>query len=84
MNLDAMEVDGFTDYAHYCGWAVARAHARTGDASAISGYLGGSDFFDRPLKHFAGRYADQTERHHAVLVEAVKSGRVHADVADVT
>ncbi len=69
---------------HYCGWAVARAHAKTGDASAISGYLGGSDFFDRPLKYFAGRYADQTERHHAVLVEAVKSGRVHADVADVT
>ncbi len=84
VNLDAMEVDGFTNYVHYCGWAVARAHARTGDASAISGYLGGSDAFDQSLKHFASRYADQTERDHAMLVQAVQSGRIHADVAGGT
>ena len=84
MNLDAMEVDGFTDYSALLRLGRGAGTRKTGDASAISGYLGGSDFFDRPLKYFAGRYADQTERHHAVLVEAVKSGRVHADVADVT
>jgi uncharacterized protein (DUF2252 family) len=82
VNLDALQIAGFIDYAHYCGWAVARAHGKTGDASAISGYLGGSDAFDRSLKRFARLYADQTERDHSVLVKAVKSGRVRAQTTN--
>jgi uncharacterized protein (DUF2252 family) len=65
-------------YSEYCGWALARAHANTGDAAAIAGYLGRSDRFDRALGRFAVAYADQTERDHGTLVEAVKSGRLEA------
>jgi len=76
VNLETLPLAGFINYAHYCGWAVARAHAKTGDAAMISGYLGRSDAFDEALKAFARRYADQTERDHAALVKAVKSGQI--------
>jgi hypothetical protein len=81
--LDKLTSDAFMEYAHYCGWALARAHARGGDAAMISGYLGGGDAFDRALGRFAQAYADQTERDHAQLVKAVKAGRirVQADLA---
>ena len=65
-------------YARLCGWALARAHAKTADAATISGYLGKSDRFDRALAQFARAYADQTERDHAALVKAVRSGRIEA------
>ena len=53
VNLDTLPLAGFINYAHYCGWAVARAHAKTGDAAMISGYLGRSDAFDAALRRFA-------------------------------
>jgi uncharacterized protein (DUF2252 family) len=83
VNLDTLPFAGFTNYAHYCGWAVARAHAKTGDAALISGYLGRSDAFDEALRRFARAYADQTEQDHAALVKAVKSERVRIEVKDV-
>jgi uncharacterized protein (DUF2252 family) len=65
-------------YAAICGGILARAHAKSGDASTISGYLGKSDGFDRALGAFALAYADQNEKDHAALVAAVRSGRVDA------
>jgi uncharacterized protein (DUF2252 family) len=65
-------------YSEYCGWALARAHANTGDAAMIAGYLGRNDRFDRALATFAEAAADQNERDHATLLDAVKSGRVEA------
>jgi uncharacterized protein (DUF2252 family) len=65
-------------YAQVCGWSLARAHARSGDRIAIAAYLGGGPRFDEALADFAEAYADQTERDHAALVAAVKSGRVAA------
>ncbi|MNG30745.1 hypothetical protein D3C84_1164220 [compost metagenome] len=61
---------------------LARAHAKSGDAATISGYLGKSDNFDEALGDFALAYADQTEQDHAVLVEAVNSGRLQALVEE--
>jgi hypothetical protein len=78
INLSALPPSGLRSYGVLCGWALALAHARSGDAAQISGYLGTSDTFDRALTAFASAYADQTERDHAALVEAVNSGRVPA------
>jgi hypothetical protein len=61
-----------------CGWTLARAHAKSGDAATISGYLGKSDAFDRALGKFALAYADQIQKDHATLVNAIRSGRVTA------
>jgi hypothetical protein len=65
-------------YAAICGGVLARAHAKSGDASTISGYLGKSERFDQALGAFALAYADQNEQDHAALVQAVSSGRVEA------
>jgi uncharacterized protein (DUF2252 family) len=70
---------GVIEYTALCGWALALAHARSGDASMISGYLGSGDAFDEAVTSFAVAYADQTERDHEALVKAVKDGRIHAE-----
>jgi NAD(P)H-dependent flavin oxidoreductase YrpB (nitropropane dioxygenase family) len=66
------------EYAEICGWALARAHARTGDPAKIAGYLGKSDRFDAAIEKFAIAYAEQTEKDHALLVKAIRAGRVRA------
>jgi uncharacterized protein (DUF2252 family) len=63
-------------YAEFCGWTLARAHARSGVPAQISGYLGKSDAFDKAIAAFASAYADQSERDHGILKKAVRSGRV--------
>ena len=69
-------------YAEACGWTLARAHARSGDAATIAGYLGDGDNFENALEKFALAYADQTERDHALLVEAARSGRIEAVIEE--
>jgi len=70
------------NYAGLCGLTLARAHARSGDASTISGYLGKTDAFDQAIGKFALAYADQTERDHVVFKAAVKSRRIRALVEE--
>jgi uncharacterized protein (DUF2252 family) len=65
-------------YAGLCGWALARAHARSGGSARIAGYLGNGSALDEAIVSFATAYADQAERDHAALVAAVKSGRIEA------
>ncbi|MEU8501910.1 DUF2252 domain-containing protein [Streptomyces lavendulae] len=62
-----------------CGLTLARAHARSGDRIAIAAYLGGGDAFDRALVPFAEAYADQNERDHRALLDAVRTGRLPAE-----
>ena len=83
----AFPVEGFSAvqmkrYADYCGWTVARAHAKSGDSATISGYLGKGEAFDEAMGAFGQTYADQTERDHASLVAAVRAGRVEALVEE--
>jgi hypothetical protein len=61
-----------TLYASVCGWALARAHARSGEAAKIAGYLGTADTFDRAVEQFALAYATQAERDHAAFVAALR------------
>ena len=70
---------GLAAYGRFCGWTLARAHARTGDRIAIAAYLGSSDVFDRALVEFAEAYAERTARDHDALVRAVKDGQVQAE-----
>jgi uncharacterized protein (DUF2252 family) len=76
--IEAMRPEGLRMYGTLCGWTLARAHARSGDRIAIAAYLGKADAFDRAVTEFAAAYADQNERDHQALVEAVKSGRISA------
>jgi uncharacterized protein (DUF2252 family) len=63
-------------YAGFCGWALAAAHARSGDAAKISGYLGKKEDFDIAIADFSESYADQNEKDHKALVRAVQEGRL--------
>jgi uncharacterized protein (DUF2252 family) len=81
-NVETMVPEGYELYARLCGWTLARAHARSGDAVAIGAYLGNGEAFDRSLAQFATAYADQNERDHRSLVKAIADGRMEA-VADV-
>ncbi len=71
-----MDEINFKTYIELCGLCLARAHARTWDASAISGYLGKGKSFDTAVGNFAMTFADQTERDYQHLVEAVDSGQI--------
>jgi len=78
--IEGMTMSSLAEYAAICGQALARAHARSGAAALISGYLGNSARFDHAVTDFARRYADQTQRDYDKLVAAVKSGRIRAKV----
>jgi uncharacterized protein (DUF2252 family) len=67
-------------FAEWCGWTLARAHARSGEPAVIAGYLGESDVFDRALVTFAVAYADQSEQDHEAVVKAVRAGKLAAFV----
>ncbi|WP_370618444.1 DUF2252 domain-containing protein [Mumia sp. Pv 4-285] len=79
--VDVMSAGSMVAYAEICGATLARAHARSGDAAEIGGYLGSGDKFDRALADFAEAYADQNEHDHAALRAAVDAGRVAAALA---
>jgi len=65
-------------YAALCGYALARAHARSGDAVAIAAYLGSGESFDRSVTDFAGAYADQVQRDFETFVAAIADGSIEA------
>jgi uncharacterized protein (DUF2252 family) len=71
IHLETLDPADLAPYGRLCGWVLARAHARSGDAAAaIAGYLGSGDQFDRAVGTFAEAYADQTEADWAAFSRA--------------
>ncbi len=68
-------------YATLCGVTLARAHARSGDAARIAGYMGSGGAFDAAIASFAVAYAAQAEADWRLFLEAIKSGLIHASAA---
>ena len=68
-------------YASLCGWTLARAHAKAGDAAMIAGYLGANDQFDDALARYSEAYADQAERDFETFQAAIRSGRLSTEPA---
>jgi len=75
-DVSSMGPFSFGLYAGHCGWALARAHARTGDSVGIHGYIGTSERFGEAIADWATVYADQTQRDHAALLAAIARGTV--------
>jgi len=63
-------------FAEWCGWTLARAHARSGEPAMIGGYLGKSDTFDKAIAAFSIVYADQNERDYEFLKKAAQKGKL--------
>jgi len=77
-DVEAMLPFGLNVYAGVCGWALARAHARSGDPIAIAAYLGRSAKFDRAITDFCQRYADQNEHDYQTFIKAIRNGTLEA------
>ena len=77
--IETMLPDGMLAYGEMCGWTLARAHARSGDRIAMAAYLGRGPSFDVAIREFAESYADQNERDHQSLVDAIASGQISAE-----
>jgi Uncharacterized protein conserved in bacteria (DUF2252) len=76
--------ENFPAYCSMCAWALALAHAKSGDAAMIAGYIGNSGEFDEAMVRFAFAYADQTEKDYKALVAAGKNGRIKVAAAATT
>jgi hypothetical protein len=72
IQLESLRAVALLEYAAVCGEMLARGHARAGDGSMISGYLGRSTRFDEAVGAFAEAYADQTEVDWKQLVQSLK------------
>jgi uncharacterized protein (DUF2252 family) len=74
--LESFQPRTLLDYATVCGWALARGHAKVGDAEMIAGYLGSKDKFDVALAQYAKSYADQVEIDFKAFKAAINSDRL--------
>jgi uncharacterized protein (DUF2252 family) len=73
---DKVNIKYMPNYANICAWALALAHAKSGDAAMIAGYVGNGDELGEGMANFAVAYANQTEADHAELAKAAKSKRI--------
>lgn len=67
---------GMETYCKLCGWALALAHAKSGDAAMIAGYLGKSDEADDALTKYALAYSKQNDRDYDELKKAAKANQI--------
>lgn len=77
------DIPGFVEYCGLCGWALALAHAKSGDAAMIAGYCGKSGALDDAMAKFALAYAKQTERDHDALDKARRAGRIRVATSEI-
>ncbi len=77
--IEMMPPGRLARYGELCGATLARAHARSGDAAKITGYLGDDDTFDRALERFAVAYADQNDADYAAFVAAEENQRIEVE-----
>ena len=78
-DLSKMSPQALANYAGLCGSCLAHAHARSGDAASLTGYIGTCDEMVDALADFAEAYADQNDQDFEALVAAEKSGRIEAE-----
>jgi uncharacterized protein (DUF2252 family) len=79
VEIDSLRPAGLALYARLCGWALARAHAVSGDRVALASYLGKSDAFDHAIAEFSVTYADQNQRDYEALRAAIKRGTIKTE-----
>ncbi len=80
--LEDWDAVALRQYARMCAHALARAHARTGDAAMMAGYMGAGQTFDDAIGEFAVEYADQNRADHRAFLRAIREGKLEAVVED--
>jgi uncharacterized protein (DUF2252 family) len=80
--IEDWDVTTLREWGKLCAWALARAHARSGDAARIAGYVGSNSTFDDAICEFAVEYADQNLRDYRAFIKAIREGRVAVATED--
>jgi len=80
--IEDIDIDRLRALGRLCAWALARAHARSGDAARIAGYMGSGGTMDDAICEFAVEYADQNRRDYRAFIRAIREGRVPAQQVD--
>lgn len=80
--IEDMDAPLLRQYGRMCAHALARAHARSGDAARLAGYMGSGSSFDESVGEFAVEYADQNQSDYRRCVQAIREGRIDAS-ADI-
>lgn len=75
-NPAQMSKEAYATYATLCGTALARAHARAGDAVAIDSYIGSSEKFPRAIADFARSYVQQNDEDYSLFMNGIASGEI--------
>ncbi|MBB2998672.1 MULTISPECIES: DUF2252 domain-containing protein [Paraburkholderia] len=79
VDLELLDSTLLAGYGRLCGWAMARAHAKSGNAAIeIASYIGRSDQFAEALVGYGFAYADQVEKDYDLFVKAARSGKIRA------
>jgi uncharacterized protein (DUF2252 family) len=78
--IEDLDAGMLRQYARMCSHALARAHARSGDAAMIAGYMGSGQTFDDAITEFAAEYSSQNRRDYRQFVHAIREGRIEAIV----
>ena len=78
--IEDWDIAALRQYARMCARALARAHARSGDAAMMSGYMGSGQTFDDAIGEFAVEYADQNRADYRAFVRAIRKGRIQVIV----
>ncbi|NHZ71073.1 MAG: DUF2252 domain-containing protein [Proteobacteria bacterium] len=71
-DIGKFDGDDMVKYAKVCGTVLARAHARSGDPAAITGYIGTGDVFGDAIKDFAVAYANQNDTDYASYLDRME------------
>ena len=73
---DGINTKVFPDFAKLFGWALANAHARSGDPAVLAGYCGKSEALDDALVDFSIAYSKQNEADYSSFLKAIRSGKM--------
>lgn len=68
--------DEFPDYARLFGWALANAHARSGDPAILAGYCGQGEQLDDAMARFAECYSTQNQADYDTFLKAIRAGKL--------
>ncbi len=74
--IEGWDMKTLSLYGKLCSWALARAHARSGDSALIAGYMGTSNIFDEAICEFSLEYADQVQRDYKEFAKAIRQGKL--------
>jgi hypothetical protein len=74
---EKVTISNMPQYCALCSWSLALAHAKSGDAAMISGYIGNNTKeLEDAMVRFGFAYAEQTDKDYKALKAAAKSGRI--------